>query len=278
MNGLLWPSGACVALLFFVTAGLAPGCAARSPAPLQVEARLPARAVATPTVGPTLLRERVPEEAPVGVELGRSVSGRAIEALVFGGSEGCVLILGGIHGSEPASADLVDHLARHLELHPEARAGRQVVLIARANPDGLAAGTRWNARGVDLNRNFATGNFRASARSGAVALSEPETRALVVAIARYRPSCIVSVHCPLNCIDADGGDASYALARKMARVSPLPLGDLPALPGSLGSYGGNELGLKMITYELDRQLPPQGRRRAYLDRHLAALLVAVREG
>jgi len=231
--------------------------------------RLPRRGEAAP---------RATSLPPRRAELGRSVQGRTIEALAFGGSAGCVLILGGIHGSEPASADLVARLARRLESHPEDCAGRRVILIPRANPDGLAAGTRWNANGVDVNRNFRTGNFRSSSRHGESPLCEPESRALVAAIAQYRPSCIVSVHSPLNCVDPDGGEASRALARRMARVSPLPLNDLPAMPGSLGTYCGVELGLKMITYELDRKAVPARDPDAYLDAHLDALLLAIREG
>ncbi|MCK4283474.1 MAG: DUF2817 domain-containing protein, partial [Candidatus Brocadiae bacterium] len=180
--------------------------------------------------------------------------------------------------SEPSSADLAGRLVEHLKGRPQDLAGKRVLVIPRANPDGLAAGTRWNARGVDLNRNFATDNFEPCARNGLAALSEPESRALVRAIALYRPSCVVSVHAPLNCIDADGVDASYALAREMARVSPLPVNDLPAMPGSLGSYAGDELGLKMITYELDRKKTPGNSPAAYLDSHLPALLAAIGRG
>jgi len=231
-----------------------------------------------PLPGPREAARRATSLPPRRAELGRSVQGRPIEALAFGGSAGCVLILGGIHGSAPASADLVARLARHLASHPEDCAGRQVILIPRANPDGLAAGTRWNANGVDVNRNFRTGNFRSSRRHGESPLCEPESRALVAAIAQYRPSCIVSVHSPLNCIDPDGGEPSRALARRMARLSPLPLNDLPTMPGSLGTYGGVELGLKMITYELDRKAVPARDPDAYLDAHLDALLLAIREG
>jgi len=210
--------------------------------------------------------------------LGSSVRGRLVEATVFDCDEPAVLILGGIHGDEPVSAYLVDRLLVHLHVHPEARAGRRIVVIARANPDGLVANTRYNRRGVDLNRNFPTANFRASARHGLQPLSEPESRALVTAIARYRPSCIVSVHGPLNGIDPDGGAASHELAAAMAAVSPLPIKDLPALPGSLGSYGGDQLGLRMITYEMPVRYVPTDDPTGYLDEHLPALLAAIRDG
>ena len=227
---------------------------------------------------PRPARRVEPAAAARRIELGRSVRGRPIEALVFDGGRGCVLILGGIHGSEPASSDLVERLARELENRPEARAGRRVVLIPRANPDGLAAATRTNANGVDCNRNFPAANFRASARHGRHALSEPESRAIHVALSRYQPSCVVSVHGPLDCIDPDGGTASSRLARRMAAASPLPFRDLRAEPGSLGSYAGVDSGLTMITYELDRcRIPPRNPAR-YLDPHLPALLLAIREG
>lgn len=209
------------------------------------------------------------------MELGRSVLGRPIEAIVFEGEHGSVMILGGIHGDEPLSSTLVERLAAHLRAHPQDCAGRTIVVIPRANPDGLAAGTRWNARGVDVNRNFSTRNFAAASRHGQVPLSEPESGALVAAIARYRPSCIISVHAPLNCIDADGGAASRRLAQQIARVSPLPLKDLPAHPGSLGSYAGSDLGLQMVTYELDRKEMPRWSAATYVRRHLKPLLVAI---
>jgi protein MpaA len=222
--------------------------------------------------------EAVAVEPPRRSVIGHSVEGRPIEAIVFGGEAGCVLVLGGIHGDEPVSSALVLRLAEHLEAHAADRSGRRVVVIPRANPDGLAAATRWNARGVDLNRNFAAGNFRPAARHGPEPLSEPETRALTAAIARHAPSCVVSVHGPLECVDPDGGAASRRLARRMAAVSPLPVKDLPEMCGSLGSYAGTQLGRTMVTYELERKSAPSNGADGYFGPHLKALLVAVREG
>jgi protein MpaA len=212
------------------------------------------------------------------VELGRSVKGRPINATVFDGAKGCVLIIGGIHGDEPIGTAMANCLVEYLRDHPEALAGRRVVIVPSSNPDGAAAGTRDNAHGVDVNRNFSTGNFRPSTNHGRRALSEPESCAIVAAVNRYRPSCIVSIHGPLDCIDADGGWGSQVLAQRMAAVSPLSLRDLEAMQGSLGSYGGNELGLKMVTYEMPATHVPSGDSSAYLARHLPALLVAIREG
>lgn len=212
------------------------------------------------------------------VLLGRSARGLPIDAYVFPGTRPGVFILGGIHGSESAGAALVAALVQGLVQHPEWRAGREVVLIPRANPDGLEAHTRTNANGVDLNRNFATRNFRPRRSHGDWPLSEPETRVVTGAVLRYQPSCVISVHAPLGCIDPDGGSASQRLAQELAAVSGLPVRDLPTLPGSMGTYVGIERNLTMITYELDRpELPPSGLA-AYLRPHLIALAVAIHKG
>ncbi len=261
------PSGAWAAALAVLMLTL-PGCTAGPPG-----SREPAQAH-VPEV-----HDQVPERSgqpePETVELGTTVLGRPMKAIVFPGEEGTILIMGGIHGDEPASADLVRRLQRYLRAHPEGLAGWRVVLITRANPDGLAAGTRGNANAVDLNRNWPTDNFEPSAAHGETPLSEPESRALMRAIERYRPSAIVSVHAPLACIDPDGGARSERMARAMSAVSPLPVRNLRAMPGSLGTYAGEELRLAMVTYELDRRRTPPDDPDAYLDAHLPALLVAV---
>ena len=267
------------ALMVALLAALFLGCAAPEGAPLEPIVRPQARPYRPPVPREVVVVvHSAAAEAPATVELGLSVRGRPIEGIVFEGTGGCVLILGGIHGDESVGSALIERLAEHLRTHAADCAGKRVVLIPRANPDGLAAGTRWNARDVDVNRNFPAANFTPNSRHGRTALCEPESRALVVAIARYRPSCIVSVHGPLRGIDPDGRAASWALAAEMAALSPLPLKDLAALPGSLGSYAGNTLGLKMITYELDRKDPPARNPSSYLESHLAALLLAISNG
>lgn len=258
-------------LLALGVAGLLGGCTRTPPSRELPRDALPATTPLPATYNPA---------EPFSIEhskVGLTIQGRVIGATVYSGGEDtpCVLIIGGIHGSEPSSTALVEHMGKHLREHPEVYAEKTVVLIPRANPDGLAAAIRYNARGIDLNRNFPTPNFRPSERHGREALSEPETLALVKTVRRYAPSTVVSVHAPLGCIDPDGGEASTRLAHRMAAVSPLPYKDLPALPGSMGSYVGVKLGRKMITYELDRKRITAVDAHSYLDKHLAALLLAI---
>ena len=186
------------------------------------------------------------EQTPVG----RSVQGRAIRCRVYGNGGDCVLVLGGIHGNEPASVPICEELCSFLARHPEMLRGRRVVVAPATNPDGLAANRRTNSHGVDLNRNFDTSNRQAVRRYGLKPLSEPESRYIARLIERYRPARIVSVHQPLACVDWDG--PARDLAGAMSRACGLPMRKLGARPGSLGSYAGVDLHIPIITLELPR--------------------------
>ena len=62
-----------------------------------------------------------------------------------------LLVFAGIHGEEPETTFALSRALRQLsELSPHC------AVVLAANPDGLSRGTRGNARGVDLNRNFPT--------------------------------------------------------------------------------------------------------------------------
>ncbi len=204
--------------------------------------------------------------------IGRSVQGRDILCHVFGDAGETVLILGGIHGNEPGSETLVSGLVPHLQDRPELYRTRRIVVLPAANPDGLAAGTRTNTRGVDLNRNFPADNFRPTRRNGPRPLSEPESRALHVLLVRYPPDRIVSVHQPLACIDYDG--PAEELARQMASISGLPVRKLGGKPGSFGSYAGITRGIPIVTVELPRAYGRAGTG-SRPDRYLHMLVTAI---
>jgi protein MpaA len=183
--------------------------------------------------------------------IGRSVQGRPILIQIAGQGTDTALIMGSIHGDEPAGATLVDRLAKQLQDNPQLVEGRRVVLLPTANPDGVAARTRDNAHGIDLNRNFETANRVDNGTNGLRPLTEPESQALQSLIKEYAPSRIVSIHQPLNCIDYDG--PGQAIAARMAQDCDLAVKKLGARPGSLGSYTGETLGIPTITLEL----PPE---------------------
>ena len=109
------------------------------------------------------------------IVLGRSVDGRAIVAVETGDTDSPrkTLVVGCIHGDEPAGIAIADRLVRATP-PPET----DIWVVRDLNPDGTAAATRGNAHRVDLNRNFhwrwqrLTGVYD----SGPRPLSEPESR------------------------------------------------------------------------------------------------------
>ena len=174
-----------------------------------------------------------------------------------------VLVFAGIHGEE---AETTMALSRALRQLPEPSPHCAVVLAA--NPDGLIRGTRGNARGVELNRNFSTHDWQPNPvphRStledpsdvmlspGAEPGSEPETRALIALIDELKPEAVIALHAPLACID----DANCSpLAQWLAKRTGLPLvKDVGyPTPGSFGTWG-QERGLTVVTYELPLATP-----------------------
>ena len=180
--------------------------------------------------------------------LGHSVQGRPILAQVLGDGNDTTLFIATIHGNEAVGTPLMRTLAAHLTEYPELLRDRRVVVVAVANPDGMAMRTRGNIRGVDLNRNFEANNRVNNATNGQSALSEPESRAIRAVIQEFSPDRIITLHQPLNCVDYDG--PAKALAARMARYCRLPVKKLGARPGSLGSYTGEELKIPTITMEL----------------------------
>jgi protein MpaA len=168
-----------------------------------------------------------PAQARQTALLGRSVEGRAITAIEVGNPDApAVLVVGCIHGNEPAGIPVARRLAR---LSPQ---NIDLWIVPVLNPDGVAAGTRGNAHGVDLNRNFP---FRwrpmgGVYESGPRPLSEPESRIAYRLILRIRPTVTVWFHQHRNLVWASGGKA--AVERRFARISGLPYHRLPALAGS----------------------------------------------
>ncbi len=189
--------------------------------------------------------------------IGYSVQGRPIEMFKLGEGREIVLIIATIHGNEPAGLPLVEELIEYLKTDTSRLYGKQLLIVPVANPDGYAAGTRFNVNGIDLNRNFPAGNRVDNSRNGNGGLGEPESRALYNMISLYRPVRIVSIHQPLACIDYDG-PADW-LAEAMARECDLPVKKLGSRPGSLGSWAGVEMQIPIVTLELLRSDSNLGR-------------------
>ena len=198
-----------------------------------------------------VLPSPIPEPETPRLIVGKSIENRPMVHTVLGqGTEHVTFVLAAIHGNEKAGIQLVHRLERYLQQNPQMLEKRKVVLLPIANPDGVAHNSRYNTRGIDLNRNFPASNRINSNRFGRTALSEPETRFIFQLVRQYTPDRIVSIHQPLACIDYDG--PSQALANRMAEYCNLPLKKIGAKPGSLGSHAGVTLGIPIITLELPR--------------------------
>jgi protein MpaA len=204
--------------------------------------------------------------------VGTSIQNRPIMCLVLGDGSDVTFIMSSIHGNEAAGTPLVRRLAAHLRQQPEILNGRKVVLMAVANPDGMVNGTRHNAKGVDLNRNFEAANRVNSKETGLTSLSEPEARVIQQLILDYKPDRIVSIHQPLNCIDYDG--PARMLADRMGQYCAIPVKKLGAMPGSLGSYAGVTLGIPIVTFEMT-QADSQLNSEALWQKYGRALLAAI---
>jgi protein MpaA len=182
-------------------------------------------------------------EVPVRkkIALGTSVQGRPIVALLLGDPDASrpLLVVGAIHGDEPAGIAI----ARDLSNDPPPRAGL-LVTIPDLNPDGVAAGTRQNARGVDLNRNFPWHWRRLEhvgdpQYSGPHPLSESESRIAHRLILHRRPRIAVWFHQPLALVDESGGNRRVEAS--LAHLIHLPLRRLMRYPGSAVSWQDHRL-------------------------------------
>ena len=208
--------------------------------------------------------------------------------------ENTTLIIGGTHGDEPATVLLLESFLQSpawAALH-----ACPVIVLPLINPDGYKRGTRYNARGVDLNRNCAF-NWNAASEEppGTAPWSEPESRALRDFMLARRPAKIVSLHWALAELDADGPQ-STALAQAMwaaldetarrpyrLRVTELGRGQrrlqrrYAICPGSLGQWCGYGLTYPdgsapaMITLELPYDPHAAGRPDDLPEEHLPEL-------
>jgi murein peptide amidase A len=164
---------------------------------------------------------------------GRSATGRPLEVECAGDPAAPVrvLVVGSIHGNETAGHAVVRRLSR---LAPPA--GVRLWLVEHANPDGVRAATRQNARGVDLNRNFP---FRWAGGGrpfdtyfpGPRRASEPETRALQALVAQVEPSLTVYYHQHMRLVVLPRG-ADRVPVRAYARRVGLPARWLPRYHGT----------------------------------------------
>lgn len=128
-------------------------------------------------------------------DIGRSLEGRPIRLRQYGDPRfrGRVLVFACIHGDECAGRSIAPLRGGC----PEPNAN--VFVVPSLNPDGSAAASRLNSRGVDLNRNFpsqwqARGQPGTPEYSGPQPFSEPETRLAARLVRKLRPRVTIWLH------------------------------------------------------------------------------------
>jgi len=163
-----------------------------------VSPRPPAAALAGVLAAlPIALWGAAAEELPARLIPGHSVGDGAIKPVRIGdpSSERVGMVVAVIHGDERAGL----RVTRRLRRGYAGLRGAQIWVVHTVNPDGQKAGTRKNARGVDLNRNFSydwSGVEPPSSGyyAGPEPFSEPETRAVRRLVRRIRPDVSIWYH------------------------------------------------------------------------------------
>jgi protein MpaA len=211
---------------------------------------------------------------------GKSVQGRPLIYAEFGdpASTNVTLIFSSVHGDEITPVYLGFKIARWTMDHQAELKNARIIVAPFVNPDGFykKPRTRMNARGVDVNRNFATRDWNARALStwhkslrsdirrfpGNEPASEPETRFQQQLIKKFGAKKILSIHAPLNHLDYDGPN-TLSLARFPSEYvheclklrTALKAVSTGYFPGSLGNYAGQEMGIPTLTLELPTANP-----------------------
>ncbi|MDP3957899.1 MAG: M14 family metallopeptidase, partial [bacterium] len=222
--------------------------------------------------------------------IGKSLEGRGIEAYTYGDGEEHLVFVGGIHGGYEWNSVLLayqfmEYLEENQSVVPD---NLTVTVIPSANPDGvysvvgkegrftimdvptdtevLRAG-RFNARGVDLNRNFdcewkPTSMWRSKQVSaGSAPFSEPEAMAIRNFILENDPDAVIFWHSQANAVYASECGAGILpetldMMNAYSRASGYPAAEsfdqyeiTGAAEGWLASIGIPTLTVELQTHE-----------------------------
>lgn len=155
--------------------------------------------------------------------IGYSLKGRAILAYTLGSGSQRIIFAGATHGDEPSSKYILDSFINSLDANiGSIPKNRQIIVIPSVNPDGVASGSRTNARNVDLNRNFPANDWKEDVvmpggklnkgGGGNEPLSEPESKALANFILAQNPILVMNYHAIGSLAIANESGNSRALA------------------------------------------------------------------
>ena len=120
-------------------------------------------------------------------EIGQSVLGRPIQLVTLGRGDEKILLWSQMHGDEPSATPALLDIASYLLEHADDPVARSILdkytllMIPMLNPDGAEVYERYNAQGIDINRD-------------ALRLVTPEGRILKRIRDEYEPMLGFNLH------------------------------------------------------------------------------------
>jgi len=199
--------------------------------------------------------------------IGYSTKGRAITAHYFGNGKSTILFTGGMHGSESSGYTTMQAWVTYLMSNGyKIPADKRVVVVPNTNPDGIAAGSRNSATNVNIDRNFATANWKADIETtggilknggGTSPASEPETKALAALTRQLRPRLEISYHAQGRLVGANKFGDSVSIGETYGSMVGYKTMFYDAeavmgypMTGEYEDWMGEELGTPAILVEL----------------------------
>jgi hypothetical protein len=191
------------------------------------------------------LAERYPDAIQLD-EIGRSFMGRPIQLIKLGAGDKKILLWSQMHGDEPSATPALLDIADFLLAHADNEEVRQILenytllMIPMLNPDGAEVYDRFNAQGIDINRD-------------ALHLATPEGRLLKRIRDEHQPMLGFNLHdqgrrtavgdtglLATNAVLAVSGDAANTLTpgRLLAKRANAAIVEAlaPFMPGGMARY------------------------------------------
>lgn len=184
-----------------------------------------------------------------------------------------ILLVAGIHGDQTEGIAFMQYFCGEFACSQVSAFEQDIFLLPVLNPDGLFSFLRYNAKGVDINRNFPTPNWQPIKNekysNGEKAASEPETRIFLQVIEKFKPDLIISFHsggAPM--IYFSHKAELYAQAISQKNNMPIQKSVEKPLSGSLQDYAGLVKNIPTLVIEFERGLPLD----SYYSKHRDAIL------
>ncbi|HEX8762898.1 MAG TPA: M14 family zinc carboxypeptidase, partial [Candidatus Saccharimonadales bacterium] len=204
----------------------------------------------------------------ISFSIGKSVRGQPITAYKFGTGENPIIYMGAMHGDELNSKTIMTEWFNELNANPNRLPARSLVVIPAVSPDGVAARSRLNARGIDLNRNFPAADWKTMVTSpesptptpagGPSPLSEPESAAVAAYIRQVKPRMVFSFHSSAAVVEANEAGDSVGVASiyaSKARYRAIPKSQSAGVfkydtTGAMEDWMRSSLGSPAVVVEL----------------------------